>query len=83
MVTAAAGKLPDALLTQLAPGGRMLVPVGRPGLQTLKLVTKDLDGRVAAEDLEGVRFVELVGPYGWTENQAGCAANTAQPTINV
>ncbi len=65
IVTAAAGKLPDALLTQLAPGGRMLVPVGRPGLQTLKLVTKDLDGRVDAEDLEWVRFGELVGPYGW------------------
>jgi protein-L-isoaspartate(D-aspartate) O-methyltransferase len=65
VVTAAAGTMPDALVSQLAPGGRMLVPVGSPGLQTLKLVTKDADGRVGAEDIEWVRFVELVGPYGW------------------
>ena len=65
VVTAAAGKMPDALVSQLAPGGRLLVPVGSAGLQTLKLVTKDPDGMVGIRDIEWVRFVELVGPYGW------------------
>ena len=65
VVTAAAGKMPDALVEQLAPDGRLLVPVGSAGLQTLKLVTKDPNGVVNVEDIEWVRFVELVGPYGW------------------
>jgi protein-L-isoaspartate(D-aspartate) O-methyltransferase len=65
VVTAAAGKMPAALLAQLAPGGRMLIPVGSPGLQTLQLVTKDAVGDTDVRDIEWVRFVELVGEYGW------------------
>lgn len=65
MVTAAAGIMPEALVAQLAPGGRMLVPVGSAGLQTLQLVTKDASGCVEISDIERVRFVELKGRYGW------------------
>ncbi len=65
MVTAAAGRMPDTLLAQLAAGGRMVVPVGPPGLQTLKLVLKDGDGGLSTRDVELVRFVELKGRYGW------------------
>ena len=65
MVTAAAGKVPDALVAQLAPGGRMVIPVGQPGLQVLKVVTKDAQGVVSAHDGVLVRFVELKGRYGW------------------
>ena len=65
MVTAAASKMPETLVAQLAPGGRMLVPVGSAGLQTLQLVTKDGSGQVEVRDIELVRFVELKGRYGW------------------
>jgi protein-L-isoaspartate(D-aspartate) O-methyltransferase len=65
IVTAAAGKMPEALVGQLSPVGRLLVPVGEAGLQTLKLVTKDEAGSVSSRDIELVRFVELKGRYGW------------------
>lgn len=65
IVTAAAGRMPKALMEQLAADGRMLVPVGDPGFQTLKLVIKDGNGSVTVRDLELVRFVEMKGRYGW------------------
>lgn len=65
IVTAAAGKMPDALVSQLSAGGRMVVPVGSPGYQVLKLVRKDRDGAVTIRDIEMVRFVEMKGRYGW------------------
>ncbi len=65
MVTAAASVLPDELINQLAVGGRMVVPVGPPDLQELKLVTKKDPGKVHVETVDMVRFVELKGKYGW------------------
>jgi protein-L-isoaspartate(D-aspartate) O-methyltransferase len=66
MVTAAACVLPDELVCQLAAGGRMVIPVGPPNLQELKLVTKTIDGDIHIETIDMVRFVELKGKYGWT-----------------
>jgi len=61
LVTAGAPFLPPALVEQLAPGGRMVIPVGAAwSNQVLKLVTKDAKGRVRSEDVMGVRFVPLV-----------------------
>lgn len=65
IVTAAAGTMPEALVDQLGAGGRMLVPVGNPGFQVLKLVSKDTDGMASVRDIEMVRFVEMKGRYGW------------------
>jgi protein-L-isoaspartate(D-aspartate) O-methyltransferase len=65
MVTAAAGKIPDELVGQLTPGGRMIIPVGPPSWQELLLITKGTDGEVQAARIESVRFVELRGKYGW------------------
>lgn len=65
MVTAAAGLLPDELVDQLANGGRMIIPIGPPNLQELKLVTKSDTGKTKIETVELVRFVELKGRYGW------------------
>jgi protein-L-isoaspartate(D-aspartate) O-methyltransferase len=67
MVTAAACVLPDELVSQLAAGGRMVIPVGPRELQELKLITKTDDGDMRINTVEMVRFVELKGRYGWME----------------
>ena len=57
VVTAAADQIPEPLIDQLADGGRMVIPVGRPGAtQELKLVTKKR-GKVEISRLMYVRFV--------------------------
>lgn len=61
IVTAAPPRVPPALVEQLAPNGRMVIPAG-PSLedQMLLLVTKDAAGQVSQRELFGVRFVPLV-----------------------
>ena len=57
LVTAAADKIPEPLIDQLAEGGRLVIPVGRQGeTQELKLLTKKR-GKVETERLIYVRFV--------------------------
>ncbi|EFO23289.1 protein-L-isoaspartate O-methyltransferase [Loa loa] len=59
-VGAAAPKLPDTLVDQLAPGGRMIIPVGEVfSDQHFVQVDKDLNGNVKVEELFGVLFVPL------------------------
>lgn len=65
MVTAAAGRKPEQLLAQLALGGRMVIPVGPRYMQDLLVLSKDDKGRIRERKLGSVRFVEMVGPYGW------------------
>jgi protein-L-isoaspartate(D-aspartate) O-methyltransferase len=65
MVTASAGKKPEELIKQLSPGGRMIVPVGPPEMQELFLITRDKEGTVHTQSMERVKFVEMVGIYGW------------------
>ena len=60
LVAAAPELIPPALLAQLAPGGRMTIPAGLGGAQTLMLVTRDESGSLATEDILSVRFSELV-----------------------
>ncbi|NIK46181.1 protein-L-isoaspartate(D-aspartate) O-methyltransferase [Variibacter gotjawalensis] len=61
MVTAAAEEMPQALVTQLALDGVMIIPVGEhDGIQKLKRMRKDKDGNVTTEDLMQVRFVPLL-----------------------
>jgi protein-L-isoaspartate(D-aspartate) O-methyltransferase len=69
IVVAAGGpEVPPALVDQLAPGGRLVIPVGPdPRLQELVRVRKNADGSITQEDLGAVRFVPLVGAQGWTE----------------
>ena len=64
IVTAAAEAMPDALVDQLAPGGRMVVPVGGPGGQTLYRVTRDRDGRVERRPVLAVAFVPTLPGTG-------------------
>ena len=60
LVAAAPDLIPTALLAQLAPGGRMVIPAGLDGAQTLMLVTRGTDGALATRDVLSVRFSELV-----------------------
>jgi protein-L-isoaspartate(D-aspartate) O-methyltransferase len=61
-VAAASGREPPArLLEQLAPGGRMVAPIGRRH-QYLTVYRRGLDGRLQSTTLEPVRFVPLVRP---------------------
>ncbi len=59
IVTAAAPRLPEKLLEQLAPGGRMVIPVGPTGFQDLLLVTRK-DDHFEEVSLSAVSFVPLV-----------------------
>ncbi len=62
MVTAAADAIPPALIEQLAPGGRLVMPLGpREETQWLTVVTKDLDGALTRRVVLAVRFVPLTG----------------------
>ena len=61
VVTAAAPQVPEALVAQLKPGGRMVIPVGAfPDAQELLLLVKHADGRLERRNVLPVRFVPLV-----------------------
>ena len=65
VVTAAPVQVPPALLEQLAPGGRLVIPVGpRGGEQVLRLIVKDARGRLRTRDVAPVLFVPLLRKDG-------------------
>lgn len=64
IVTAGTPSIPQALIDQLALGGRLVLPVGNEKEQTLMLVRRDGD-RVVQEKLFPCRFVKLIGEFGW------------------
>ena len=59
MVTAAAREVPQTLSSQLAPGGKMIIPVGNFHMQELKLIEKDKDESISESVIEYVMFVEF------------------------
>lgn len=60
--TAAAGRIPEALIKQLKNGGRMILPVGSPqGFQYLILITRDENGNLQKRNILPVRFVPMTG----------------------
>ncbi len=64
IVTAGGPEIPKPLVEQLADPGRLVIPVGGQGLQQLQLLSKK-EGEITMQALESVRFVDLVGEYGW------------------
>ena len=60
IVTASPREVPSALLAQLAPGGRLIIPIGDPETQTLTMVERSSDG-FDTTLVEPVRFVPLLG----------------------
>jgi len=67
IVTAGAPDIPEPLKKQLAPKGRLVIPVGDRHVQTLLRFTRlsEDPGDIRTEDLGGCRFVDLIGEYGW------------------
>ena len=62
IVTAAPDHIPQPLVDQLKPGGRMIIPVGPRGrVQELRLLVKQEDGSVNTTTLDLVRFVPMTG----------------------
>ena len=69
MVTAAAPRVPEILVAQLAIGGRMVIPVGSRYLQELYKVTRDRK-KNKVQNLGGCRFVSLIGKGAWDEENS-------------
>lgn len=65
IVSAAAPRIPPALLEQLAIGGRLVIPIGDAHQQTLQLFHKQPDTAISRTMLEGCRFVPLIGRHGF------------------
>jgi len=62
IITAAATHIPEGLVQQLKPGGRMVLPVGMPfSHQELLLLEKDQQGNTRVSDILGVAFVPMLG----------------------
>ena len=64
MVTAAAPRIPESLMAQLAIGGRLVIPAGSRHLQELYRITRGRNKNIV-ENLGGCRFVSLIGRDGW------------------
>lgn len=65
MVTAASPQIPPSLWEQLAPEGRMVIPVGDRFFQTLLQLKKTDQGKMVKKSLGDCRFVPLLGEEGW------------------
>jgi protein-L-isoaspartate(D-aspartate) O-methyltransferase len=63
LVTAGASDVPEPLLAQLAVGGKLIVPIGPPEKQRIRVIRRRKD-HFAQEDGEDVVFVPLVGRFG-------------------
>jgi protein-L-isoaspartate(D-aspartate) O-methyltransferase len=69
IVTAAAPKVPEVLIGQLAIGGRMVIPVGSRYLQELYKITRHRK-KNTVQNLGGCRFVSLIGKEAWEEGNS-------------
>lgn len=66
IVTAGGESIPQPLIDQLAPGGRLVMPVGGNFTQDLLKVEKTDQG-LTSTSLGGCRFVKLIGQHGWKD----------------
>ena len=65
VVAAASPDVPQPLVEQLAPGGRLLLPVGPRNAQVLTVLTKSAEGAVTSQRLVDAIFVPLLGKHGF------------------
>lgn len=66
LVSAGAPVVPAALIDQLRPGGRLIIPVGGQLQQRLVRIEKDMNGELIHQYVAAVRFVPLIGEEGWS-----------------
>jgi len=66
LITAATPIIPEPLKAQLAEGRRLVAPVGSRSVQDLVVIERH-GSRFPEENHGGVRFVPLIGEYGWSE----------------
>ena len=67
LVAAASPDVPDALVEQLAPGGRLLIPVGDRTTQELTLVHRSDGDEIERRVITECVFVPLIGRFGWPD----------------
>lgn len=65
IVTAGAPSVPEALIMQLKPNGKLVIPVGNEDHQEMIRVCKDAQGNITSESHDFFRFVPLLGKFGW------------------
>lgn len=66
IVTAGAPSVPQPLIDQLSPNGRMIIPTGNHGRQAMLLIIKDADGNLIEKNYGDFAFVPLLGTHGWS-----------------
>jgi protein-L-isoaspartate(D-aspartate) O-methyltransferase len=69
LATAGAPRVPRVLIDQLAPGGKLVIPVGRRSIQQLLSVTREGDTLCVRRHGQ-CRFVPLIGEEAWPESEA-------------
>ncbi len=80
IVSAGSPRVPPALREQLAPNGRLVIPIGESKeSQTLVRIIRSADGTFASEELTAVRFVPLIGETGWRESASSAPQTSALP----
>jgi protein-L-isoaspartate(D-aspartate) O-methyltransferase len=67
LITAAAPQIPRPLVEQLAPAGRLVLPIGEEDVQTLVRIRRER-GELVEDYLGECRFVKLFGSYGWEDS---------------
>ena len=65
LVTAGAPNVPDVLVKQLNPGGKLVIPVGDKSKQRMLRITKKKNGELIQEEYANFSFVPLLGDKGW------------------
>ena len=69
IVSAGGPNAPAPLLSQLAVGGALVMPVGPPSAQRLVRIARTGDSAFRTDDLGGVAFVPLIGKHGWADDE--------------
>ena len=79
LAAASGSHVPDELLAQLKPGGRLVMPLGDPGsIQNLVKLTRWADGTVSQQELGAVRFVPLIGAHGFQDTSQALVRSVPQ-----
>jgi protein-L-isoaspartate(D-aspartate) O-methyltransferase len=65
IITAAAPSVPEPLVEQIAPGGRLVAPIGSRDVQTLIVMERLVDGELRTTSHGECVFVPLIGEFGW------------------